>query len=280
MAGLQPLHAAGRTALLLAAAWLAGCATAPGPDAQISGTVISRERLYVPPDALFEAALVDVTREGYPPRVLGRQRIDPAGPLPYMLRIPYRQADVHAQGRYEVRAAVMQQGRLLLDTPRLHPVLIDPAFRHVDVILARVPALQATAAASVPLRQTYWKLVEVVDDAPVDAPAEGQAAAHLVLQRDAGRVSGSGGCNRFVGQYVQEGGQLRLSRMSASLRLCLAGGGSEPAFFQRLGAVAYYRQQGRTLELRGEDGTPLLRFVAEEWGAPRPEDDEPPMQPQ
>ena len=85
-----------------------------------------------------------------------------------MLRIPYRQADVHAQGRYEVRAAVTQQGRLLLDTPRVHPVLIDPAFRHVDVILARVPALQATAAASVPLRQTYWKLVEVVDDAPVD----------------------------------------------------------------------------------------------------------------
>ena len=40
MAGLQPLHAAGRAALLLAAAWLAGCATAPGPDAQISGTVI------------------------------------------------------------------------------------------------------------------------------------------------------------------------------------------------------------------------------------------------
>ena len=54
--------------------WLAGCATAPAPDAQVSGTVFSRERLYVPPDAYFEAALVDVTDEGAPPLVLARQR--------------------------------------------------------------------------------------------------------------------------------------------------------------------------------------------------------------
>lgn len=270
----------GVAAAWLAAAWLTGCATAPAPDAQVTGTAISRERLYVPPDALFEATLVDVTREGEPPVVLARQRIDPAGPPPYALRLPYHQARTPPQGRYEVRAAVTQQGRLLLDMPGVHPALIDPAFRHVDVILARVPLLAATAMAAVPLRQTYWKLVEVVGGEPVAPPAAGATMAHLLLERDAGRASGSGGCNRFIADYAQEGGRLRLSGLNSSLRLCLAGGGSEPAFFERLGAVAFYHQQGRELELRDAEGKPLLRFVAEERGMPRLEDEVPPMQPQ
>lgn len=242
--------------------------------------MISRGRLYVPPDAWFEAALVDVTQEGQPPVVLGRQRLDPAGPLPYALSIPYHRSRIQPQGRYEVRAAVLQQGHLLLDTPGVHPVLIEPAFRHVDVILAAVPALAATAAAAVPLRQTYWQLVEVVGEVAVAQPAEGAAPAHLVLQRDGDRAGGSGGCNRFIARFEQQAGRLAFGRLQSALRLCLSGGGSELAFFQRLAKVVFYRQEGRQLELRGEDDKPLLRFIAVEQGVPRLEDEEPLMQPQ
>ncbi len=72
-----------RRAWLALAALLAGCASVPPPDAFITGTVIARERLYIPPDAVFDAALVDVTQVGEPPLVLARQRIAPAGTLPY-----------------------------------------------------------------------------------------------------------------------------------------------------------------------------------------------------
>ena len=133
-----------------AALALAGCATAPAPDAQVSGTVFARERLYVPPDAYFEAALVDVTDDSAPPLVLARQRMDPAGPLPYALRIPYRQAQIQPEGRYEVRAAVRWRGRLLLDAPGVHPVLWTPLSRHADVQLALAPQSAATATAAVP----------------------------------------------------------------------------------------------------------------------------------
>lgn len=155
---------------------------------------------------MFDAALVDVTQVGEPPLVLARQRIAPAGPLPYELRIPYRQALIQPRGRYEVHAAVTQQGRLLLDTPGVHPVLLSPAFRHVDVILARRPLQEATLNASVPLRQTYWKLIELVDGADLAAPADGADAAHLVLARDSDRAMGSGGCNRFAARYQVDGG--------------------------------------------------------------------------
>jgi len=265
---------------LLAAAWLAGCATAPPFDAQISGVAFSRERLYVPPGAYFEAALVDVTGEGEPPVALGRQRIDAAGPPPYALRIPYRQARVRPGGHYEVRAAVLQEGRLLLDTASVAPVLIDPAFRRVDVPLAPVPPNPATAAAAVPLYQTYWQLVEVVGEAPPGPAAEGAQPAHLLLQRATGRASGSGGCNRFVAGYAQEGGALRLLQIQSSLRLCLSGGAEEMAFFERLAATAFFHQEGRMLELRDGRGKALLRFMAQERGEPPLEGSEPPLLPQ
>ena len=279
----------GRGWALLAAAWLAGCATAPPFDAQISGVAFSRERLYVPPGASFEAALVDVDGQGEPPLVLGRQRIDEAGPPPYALRIPYRQARVRPGGHYEVRAAVLQEGRLLLDTASVAPVLIDPAFRRVDVPLAPVPPNPATAAAAVPLYQTYWQLVEVVgEEAPPGPAAEGAQPAHLLLQRATGhaigraigRASGSGGCNRFVAGYAQEGGALRLSQLQSSLRLCLSGGKDEIAFFERLAATAFFHQHGRMLELRDGRGKALLRFMAQERGEPPLEGSEPPLLPQ
>ena len=268
-----------RRAWLALAALLAGCASVPPPDAFITGTVIARERLYIPPDAVFDAALVDVTQVGEPPLVLARQRIAPAGPLPYELRIPYRQALIQPRGRYEVHAAVTQQGRLLLDTPGVHPVLLSPAFRHVDVILARRPLQEATLNASVPLRQTYWKLIELVDGADLAAPADGADAAHLVLARDSDRAMGSGGCNRFAARYQVDGGQLRFDALVSGLRLCLPGGTSELAYLERLDAVRAYWQQGRSLELRDRAGKPVLRFVAEERGEPPPDDDEPPLQP-
>ncbi len=268
-----------RAGIGLATLLLAGCASAPPPDAFITGTVISRERLYVPPEAWFDAALVDVTQVGQPPVVLGRQRIAPAGLLPYTLRIPYHQARIQPQGRYEVHAAVIEQGRLLLDTPGVHPVLLSPAFRHVDVILARMPVLESTLAAAVPLRQTYWRLTEVVDGAAVAPPAEGADAAHLVLARDSDRAAGAGGCNRFAARYTLAGGQLRFDALASGLRLCLQGGTSELAYLQQLQAVTSYLQQGRMLELRDRAGKPLLRFVAQERGEPPLGDDEPPLQP-
>ncbi len=265
---------------LAAALLLAACASGPAPDALISGTALSRERLFVPPEAVFEAALVDVTRVGEPPLVIARQRIADAGGPPYALRLPYYRAHIQPGGRYEVRAAVTLHRRLWLDTPGVHPVLLSPEFRHVDVILARVPQLAATDTAAVPLRQTWWRLLEIVDGPPVDAPAAGADAAHLVLARDDARVAGSGGCNRFLGRFTLEGARVRFYALGSSLRLCLDGGISELAYLQQLAAAASYWQEGRTLELRGADGQPLLRFVAQERGEPRLHEDEPDMQPQ
>ena len=261
-------------ALLLAALWLAGCASVPPPDALLGGVALTRAPLSLPPDSVFEAALLQWPGDGAPPVVLARQRIDDAGSPPYALLLPYRQAEIAPGLRHAVRASVSQGDGLILHSPEDVVVLLDPALRRVDVPLA--PVAPAQAQAAVALRQTWWRLVEIPDGGPpVGWPAAQARPAHLLLQDTEARGSGSGGCNRFDGSYQLQGRSLRFLALTASLRLCLDGGLSEAAFFERLAKVASYRQKDRRLELRGSDGKALLEFEAQEDGlaplAPRPD---------
>jgi len=250
--------------LSLAALGLAGCgALPPAPDAVVTGTALSRERVVLPPEAVFEATLLDVSDPDQPPVVLGRQRREPAGNPPYALRIPYPTVRFRPQGRYVVRAAVTLEGRLLLATTARHPVPQEAAYRRVDVPLQRVPPLPAMAEAGVPLPQTYWRLVEM-DGEALPRPADGAPWPHLVLQPEEGRAAGWGGCNRFLADYVLEGGRLRFGRVASGITLCLPQSAVEDQFFAALAAVESFRQQGTQLLLRDAGGKPLLRFEAAE----------------
>ena len=105
---------------------LAACALAVGAPVwagSLEGTAAYRERIALPPDAVFEAVLEDVSRADAPATVLGRATIDPAGQPPFRFAIAYDDAAVRPGRRYAVRATVRHQGRLLFTTDRVYPVL-------------------------------------------------------------------------------------------------------------------------------------------------------------
>lgn len=258
---------AGRARLLACMAWCllaAGCGTRPpAPDAVVTGVALSRERVVLPPEAVFEATLLDVSQPDAPPVVLGRQRREPAGQPPYAVAIPYPSSRFVPKGRYEVRAAVTLEGRLLLASEARHPVPQDAAYRHVDVPLRRQPPLAAVVEAGVPLALTYWRLVSIEGET-VPRPAQGSTPPHLVLQPDEARATGSGGCNRYLTDYHQSGAQLFFGRVVSNITLCLDRGALETRFFNALEGVASFRQQGTHLQLRDAQGKPLLGFEAAE----------------
>jgi putative lipoprotein len=49
----------------------------------VEGAATYRERIALPPDAVFEAVLEDVSRADAPAKVLGRATINPAGQPPF-----------------------------------------------------------------------------------------------------------------------------------------------------------------------------------------------------
>lgn len=206
----------------------------------------------LPPEAVFEATLLDVTQPDQPPVVLGRQRRQPAGQPPYALWIPYPSARFVPKGRYEVRTTVTLEGRLLLASDRRYPVPQDAAYRHVDVQMQRLLPLAATVEASVPLLLTHWRLVEMAGEA-LSRPADGVSVPHLVFQADEPRVAGSGGCNRFLADYElqPQSGHLRMGQLVSNISLCLQSSGLETQYFEALLAVRGFRQVGTQLLLRG-----------------------------
>jgi len=71
-----------------------------------------------------------------------------------------------------------------------------------------------------------------------------------------GRVSGSAGCNNFMGTYTVSGSALKLGPAATTRKLCAQPGvmEQEQQFLKALEAVATIRQEGDRAELRSADG--------------------------
>ena len=234
---------------------LAGIAVAAAAQS-VGGSALHRERMALPPDAVFEATLQDVSRADAPAEVLGRARLDPAGQSPFRFEIPFDAARIMAGRRYVVRAEIRHEGRLLFTTDVAHPVLGEGAGREVEIVLVRV-----APAADAPLAGTRWRLVALGED-PVRA-ADSARAAHLVLAAEGARLSGSDGCNRMVGGYALDGARLSFSGIGTTRMACAEGMEEAAAFARALAATAGHRLAGDRLELLDASGRVVARLEAE-----------------
>ena len=71
----------------------------PAHAGSLTGTAAYRERIALPPDAVFEAVLIDAAIADAPARELGRVSLEPAGQPPFSFSIPYRDGDVTPAGQ-------------------------------------------------------------------------------------------------------------------------------------------------------------------------------------
>ncbi len=135
VAALNPLRSTAIAATTLLAAVVL---IQPAVAGTITGTATIRERIAVPPDAVFEAVLIDIARADAPATELGRVRLQPAGQSPFRFSIPYRDQDITPSGRYAVRATVRQGKRLLFTTDTIHPVLTGEPSQPLTLQLVQV----------------------------------------------------------------------------------------------------------------------------------------------
>ena len=103
----------------------------------MQGTATYRERLALPPDAVFEATLEDVSKADAPAEVLGQARIARPGNPPIRFAIPYDPARINPSHRYAVRARILVGGELFFVTDRSYPVLTGGQGNEVALLLRR-----------------------------------------------------------------------------------------------------------------------------------------------
>jgi len=103
----------------------------------VTGTASYRERIALPPDAVFEATLEDVSRADAPAEVIGSVRLEQPGQVPIRFEIPYDPARIDARHSYSVRARILDRDRLLFTTDRINPVLTRGHGTEVTLLLVR-----------------------------------------------------------------------------------------------------------------------------------------------
>lgn len=232
-------------------------AAGPAPAA-VRGNATYRERMALPPGAVFEATLEDVSRAGAKAQVLGRARVEKPGNPPFAFEIAYDPSRIVQSHRYAVRGRILARGRLLFTTDRGYPVLTGGKGTEVELLLRRTGASGPAKTKFSPVENTYWKLVQLHGAAVTAAP--NQREAHFILHPDSGRVSGSGGCNRLNGSYEVKGNALKFGQLAGTMMTCPQGMEVEQAFLKALQHARRWKRTGEELYLYDDKGVQLARL--------------------
>jgi len=225
--------------------------------AEVWGTASYRERIALPPHAVFEATLEDVSKADAAPEVIGQAHIEnPANP-PIRFEIAYNPSLVNPSHRYAVRARIVVDGKLFFTTDQNYPVLGAGQNSEVSLLLRRAAVSTAGRSAETPapsglhsrpsLENTYWKLTRVGGtDVPV---ASTLREPYFALNSESHRVSGSGGCNGLTGSYELNGQNLTFRQMASTMMACPEGMDTEKAFLQALTKVRKWKIAEQRLQL-------------------------------
>jgi putative lipoprotein len=206
-------------------------------------------RMALPPDASVDVRLEDVSLADAPAKVLAENVFAVAGkqsPIPFQL--PYNASEIQPSHQYVVRASISVGNKLIFTTTEAYPVITNRAPTKIELVLKPVGATPATVAvAPNSLRGTKWLLIEL-HGKPVQPSSTNPA--HLLLDPDQKRYTGSSGCNRITGTFQLEGTTLQFLGGAMTMMAC-----PEPLMTQEkefnaaLTATGSYQITGNVLEL-------------------------------
>jgi uncharacterized lipoprotein NlpE involved in copper resistance len=92
----------------------------------------------LPPDAVFEATLEDVSKADAPAEVIGQTRLGRPGNPPFRFEITYDPTRIMANRRYVVRARILVHGKPFFISDQSYPVLTGGKGNEVALLLRRV----------------------------------------------------------------------------------------------------------------------------------------------
>ena len=281
----RPLAAAVALAALLAIGGCGGGGGAPAasPEAHLTGTVVYRERMALPPGGRVEVRLEDVTEVGAPADEIASQTIATNGkqvPIAFDLRYPVK--SIEPTHRYAVRASIVSaDGELLFTSAEHKAVFTDGATQRnieIEVQRAGVPpptepgapaADDAARGSSASPPDGTWRLVAI--QRPGAAEQAVAADPRYTVAFADGKLSGLAHCNRYSGGYEQPApGKLKISPMAATLMAC-PGESLASEFLRALGGATGYELRGDRLLLSYGDGGVLM--LARDEPAPAVERD-------
>jgi putative lipoprotein len=177
-------------------------------DVTLRGTVSFSESITVPPDAVLEVSLVDLTPAEAPESVvtIGRMRTRGLSSIAYRLTVDDRL--LHRGHNYVLKARILVDGKVWLANTTPHPVMRAPV--QPDMPLERV----AAQAPEAPSPKGKWLAESIRTAGVID-----NLQSTLEIASD-GTVNGRGGCNGFGGKATIAGDKISFGALVATQMAC------------------------------------------------------------
>jgi putative lipoprotein len=105
---------------------------------QVTGTLMYRERMALPPGSVAEVWLLDTSLADAPAVEIAYQKIEGPGNPPIPFALDYDASKIEERMQYGVRATIRHDGRLLFTSDTHYPVLTRGAGNTADIMLIRV----------------------------------------------------------------------------------------------------------------------------------------------
>lgn len=247
---LAEFLAFGLAPMMLAALVLPSQAVAD--DKNVTGEVLYRERIALPPAAVLNVQLVDVSLADAPAAIVAEDTIKDFGQVPAKFQLSFDSATIQPKHTYALQARITVDNQLWFLNDEHHQ--IDPLTAGPQTVLVKMVRQSDTATQPV-LAGTTWQL-QAIDGTKIGKPAD------LAIAAD-GRISGLGGCNRFAGQARIDGDKITIGDVAATMMAC-----EQPLmdiegrYFEAFRKVAAFRIENGQLIMSDSAGKELLRFSA------------------
>lgn len=227
---------------------------ATADETLVTGEVLYRERIALPPNAVLSVQLADISLADAPAKILGEQKIDPAGQVPIRFAIPFDPTAIKTNMTYALQARISVDDQLWFINDVRHS--LDPLTAGPQTIQVKM-VRQSAGTEEVTIFDRDW-VAEEIDG----AAAHDKAKPTLQIGKD-GKVSGHGGCNGFFGSAKVDGGKVTFGQIGSTQMACeQAVMDQEHKFHQALERAATFKIEQGKLVLTDKDGKDILRFAA------------------
>ncbi|MDJ0858675.1 MAG: YbaY family lipoprotein [Dinoroseobacter sp.] len=231
--------------------------SAVAEDAMLDISIAYRERIALPPDAVVEVELLDVSRMDVAADRLSSQRFRMTS-VPFEATLVYDPSLVDERLAYTVAARIYSQGRVMFRTTQAYPVLTRGSGSQVELILQMMPANDAEE--DVPnLEGPVWQAFEVDGRAVVaDRPPT------LQFEKS-GQFGLFSGCNNFRGLAEISDGEIGFGdNIAGTLMACPPGPAElERAILNAVSATVRYTLTSSGLTLLDAAGREIMRLQAQ-----------------
>jgi len=249
--GFAPLVAG---ALVMPAQSIAG-------DKVITGEVLYRERIALPPKAVLTVQLVDLSPASEPSTIIGQQIISDAGQVPIKFAVHFDPDAIQPNVSYALEANITVDHTLWFENDTRYEV--DPLNAGPQTLVLSMvkkssyePGGHSLSDEPPRLFDTIWLAEDIEGRGVIDF-----AQSTIRIAAD-GKVTGRGACNNYFGVATVEGNSIALGKLGSTFMACApAIMDQEQKLFSALAKAASFRIEDGKLYLADNEGRDILRFA-------------------